>query len=62
MILDRTDHPCLRVGCHRLVLQNICGDIMEEVMDFGGDNFVIHTIKITKNILVRMGVRFLHKR
>jgi Icc-related predicted phosphoesterase len=27
----------------RLVLQNICGEIMEEIMDVGVDNFVIPT-------------------
>jgi hypothetical protein len=27
----------------KLLLQNICGEIMEEVMDFGGDDFVIPT-------------------
>jgi hypothetical protein len=33
----------------RLLLQNICGEILDEVMDFGGDNFVIPTNHITKN-------------
>jgi hypothetical protein len=27
----------------RLLLQNICGEIMEEVMDVGGDDFLIPT-------------------
>jgi hypothetical protein len=31
-----------------LVLQNMYGEIMEEEMDFGGDDFVIPSKKITK--------------
>jgi hypothetical protein len=30
----------------KLFLQNICSEIMEEVMDFGGDDFVIPTRNI----------------
>jgi hypothetical protein len=33
----------------KLLLQNICGEIMEEVMDVGRDNFVIPTKHITMN-------------
>jgi hypothetical protein len=32
----------------RLLLQNICDEIMEEVMDVGGDDFVIPTKHSTR--------------
>jgi hypothetical protein len=32
-----------------LLLQNICGEIMEEVMDVGGDDFIIPTKHSTRN-------------
>jgi RNA-binding protein YhbY len=37
----------------KLFLQNICSEIMEEVMDFRGDEFVIPTRNITKNQKLR---------
>jgi hypothetical protein len=37
----------------KLFLQNICSEIMEEVMDFGGDDYVIPTRNITKNQKLR---------
>jgi hypothetical protein len=39
----------------KLFLQNICSEIMEEVMDFRGDDFVIPTKNITKNRKLRKG-------
>lgn len=33
----------------RLLLQNICGEIIDEVMDVGGDDFIIPTRHITKH-------------
>jgi hypothetical protein len=41
----------------KLFLQNICSEIMDEVMDFGGDEFVIPTRNITKNRKLRKGNR-----
>jgi hypothetical protein len=41
----------------RLLLQNICGEILDEVMDFGGDDFVIPTNHITKNRSHKKGGR-----
>jgi hypothetical protein len=32
----------------KLLIQNICGEIMDEVMDFWGDDFVIPLKKITR--------------
>jgi hypothetical protein len=32
----------------KLLIQNICGKIMDEVIDFGGDDFVIPSKKITR--------------
>jgi hypothetical protein len=32
----------------KLLIQNICSEIMDEVMDFGGDDFVIPSKKITR--------------
>jgi RNA-binding protein YhbY len=37
----------------KLFLQNICSEIMEEVIDFRGDEFVIPTRNITKNQKLR---------
>jgi hypothetical protein len=33
----------------RVLLQNICGEIMEEVMDVGGDDFIIPPSHVAKN-------------
>jgi hypothetical protein len=33
----------------KILLQSICGEIMEEVIDFGGDDFVMPTKNITRN-------------
>jgi hypothetical protein len=32
-----------------VLLQNICGDLMEEVMDVGGDDFVIPPKHVKRN-------------
>jgi hypothetical protein len=32
-----------------VLLQNICGEIMEEVMDVGGDDFIIPPSHVAKN-------------
>jgi hypothetical protein len=39
----------------KLFLQNICSEILVEVMDFRGDDFVIPTRNITRNQKLRKG-------
>jgi RNA-binding protein YhbY len=45
----------------KLFLQNICSEIMEEVIDFRGDEFVIPTRNITKNQKLRKGKKEIHQ-
>jgi hypothetical protein len=39
------------------VLKNICGEIMKEVMNFGDENFVIPTKKITTKCSRKNGAK-----
>jgi hypothetical protein len=44
-------------GVDRLLLQNICRDIMKEVMDVGGEEYVIPTKHVSKLQNRRLGVK-----
>jgi hypothetical protein len=41
----------------RVLHQNICGEIMEEVMDVGGDDFIIPPSHVAKNRARKKGGR-----